>query len=80
MNLREEIYEIIEEFDGSGEIDECVEEIEKLFIDNSDISNYEVFTDTDVFDSCGLDIFYISVAWVDIDGELHICGSRLTSR
>lgn len=79
MNLKEKVYEIIESFDRTGETDECAEEIEKLFIENSDISNYEVFTDTDVFDSCGLDIFYVSVAWVDVNNKLHICGSRLTS-
>lgn len=77
-----EIYDIIEKYDGSGDIDECIGEIETLlekYISEGVIKKFETFLDTDVFDSCGLDIYYISVAWIDNSDELHICGSRLTS-
>lgn len=44
----------------------------------AEVLRWAIHTDTDVFDSCGLDIFYISVAYVDSDDELQICGDRLT--
>lgn len=77
MDIKDKIYEIIEEYDGSGDVDECVDKIEE-FLKENNITDYKIEDDTDVYDSCGLDIFYISVAWNDENG-LHLCGSRLTS-
>jgi len=80
MDIKEKIYEIIELYDGTGEIDECVEEIEEMLSQNkTEVLRWTIHSDTDVFDSCGLDIFYISVAYVDANNELQICGDRLTS-
>jgi hypothetical protein len=47
---------------------------------NVGVKDYKIYSDTDVFDSCGLGIFYVTVSWIDTAGELHICGDRLTSR
>ena len=75
----DQIYEIIEKYDGSGEIEECSEELDALLSSSEDVVLFEINEDTDVFYSCGLDIFYVSVAWTDKNGNLHLCGSRLTS-
>ncbi len=79
MDIKDKIYDIIEKYDGSGQIDECVEEIEEMLDNNEDVYSYKIHSDTDVFDSCGLDIFYVSVAYIDMYNDLHICGDRLTS-
>lgn len=80
MSITDKIYEIIEEYGGSGEIDECAEDIEWFMERNVGVKDYKIHSDTDVFDSCGLGIFYVAVSWIDTAGELHICGDRLTSR
>ncbi len=80
MAVKEKIYETIEEYDGSGNIDECVTTIKKFMYLSDSVLEFEIHTDTDVFDSCGLGIYYISVAWNDDDGVLNVCGSRLTSK
>ena len=80
MSITDKIYEIIEKYDGSGEIDECTEDIAGFMERDERVKEYKVHDDTDVFDSCGLGIFYIAVSWIDTAGELHICGDRLTSR
>lgn len=79
MTVKEKIYEIIEEYDGSGDIDECVGDIREYLDKNTTVKAYDIHTDTDVFDSCGLDIFYISVGWIDEYGDVNVCGDRLTS-
>lgn len=78
MNIEEKICEIIDKYDGTGEIDECIDEIENYLSEKFESSNFIVKSDADVFDSCGLDIYYIMVAWSDKYG-LHLCGDRLTS-
>ena len=77
MNIEEKIYEIIEKHDEVGEVDECVDEIDTFMSKECNLSDFKVTSD-DVFDSCGLDIYYIMVAWNDAEG-LHLCGDRLTS-
>ena len=79
MGIKEKIWEIIDEYDGSGKIDECSEEIKDFMNSLEDVATYEIYTDTDVYDSCGLDIYYISIAWYTTSGNLNVCGSRLTS-
>lgn len=79
--INEKIYEIIEKYDETGNVDGCVEEINEFMedmISNNEILKFKTFTDTDVFDSCGLDIYYISISWIDKNNDLDICGSRLT--
>lgn len=76
MNIEEKIYEIIDKHDERGEVDECVDEIESFLSEECNLKDFEIVFD-DVCDSCGLDIYYIMVAWNDFDG-LHLCGNRLT--
>lgn len=78
MNIEEKIYKIIDKHDERGEVDECVDEIESFLSGKCNLSDFKITSDTDVFDSCGLGIYYIMVAWNDSDG-LHLCGNRLTS-
>jgi len=78
MDIEEKIYEIIEKYDETGDIDSCEEEIDELMENNENVKQFMILKDTDVFDSCGLDIYYISVAYTDVDGEINICGDRLT--
>ena len=78
LSIEEKIYEIIDKHDECGEVDECVDEIESFLSEKCNLTDFKVVSDTDVFDSCGLDIYYIMVAWNDSDG-LHLCGDRLTS-
>ena len=47
--------------------------------ENGNIKNYNYESDTDVFDSCGLGIYYLSICWVDNNDELHIAGSSYYS-
>ena len=49
-----------------------------IYSEKFESNNSIVKSDTDVFDSCGLDIYYIMVSWIDTDG-LHLCGNRLTA-
>ena len=80
--MEEKIYDIISEYDESGGLDECTEEIEKYMdslVEIGEILTYDILSDSDVFDSCGLDIFYVAVAWVDTNSNVHIIGDRLTS-
>jgi hypothetical protein len=76
MDIKEKIWEIIEEYDNV-DIDECIGAIEDYLKDNPNVKSYKMYSDTDVFDSCGLDIYYISVSWIDVDGNLDICGSKI---
>lgn len=78
--IRDNIYELIDKHDGCGAIDECEDDISEYLASTDNVFQYKVWKDTDVFDSCGLDIFYISAAWIDKNGELQICGARLTSQ
>ena len=78
MRIEEKIYEIIDKYDGYGEVDECVDEIESFLSEECNLTDFEVVSDTNVFDSCGLDIYYIMAAWNDSAG-LHLCGNRLTA-
>lgn len=77
MSIEEKIYEIIDKHDEYGEVDECVEELGNYLSEKIESKNFLIKSDTDVFDSCGLDIYYIMVSWIDEDG-LHLCGNRLT--
>ena len=77
--IKNKIWDIIGEYDGSGQLDECEDEIENFMKLQDNVKLFKILTDSDVFDSCGLDIFYVSVAWIDENNELTICGDRLTS-
>lgn len=56
----------------------CRDSVLKLFgdaKDNGEIIDYCVNLDDDVFDSPGLDIYYISVGYVDNKSKVHCIGS-----
>lgn len=78
MNIEEKVYEIIDKYDGTGEVDGCIDELENYLSEKFEKNSFRIKSDTDVFDSCGLDIYYIMVAWTDEDG-FHLCGNRLTA-
>ena len=74
------IYDIIEKYNGNGSVDECVGEIKDTLnelVHNGEVQEFKVWSDTDVYDSCGLDIYYIAVTWIGKHGELNICGASL---
>lgn len=58
----------------------CVSEIKDTLnelVHNGEVQEFKVWSDTDVYDSCGLDIYYIAVTWIGKHGELNICGVSL---
>lgn len=78
--MKEKFYDLLEKEnvdldDIVGEIEECFE-LEKQ---NGTIKDYKIETDCDVFESCGLDIYYVSVCWIDLTNELHIVGGSYYS-
>lgn len=80
MDLRDKFYEIMEQEEKGYE--EIKQEVSDLFQKAKmclDIEDFIFTTDEDVFDSCGLDIYYISVAWIDNDEKLNIVGSSYYS-
>lgn len=76
MDIREKFYEIMEQEKG---IDEVIEEVKEMLeeeVQNNNIKTYEILEDMDVFDSPGLDIYYVSISWVDSNsGKLVMAGS-----
>lgn len=78
--MKEEIidkfYEIIDSYDEYGNTNSVVCDI-KALMEECQIKNFQISVDDDVFDSPGLDIYYVMLAWNDNDG-LHIVGSPLT--
>ena len=79
MNIREKFYDIM---DKEGSFDELIYEVENMLEEeknNGNISSYKYESDTDVYDSCGLDIYYLSVAWVNKDGSLEVVGASYWS-
>lgn len=72
----DKFYEIIDLYDGYGNTNSAVYDI-KALMEECQIKNFQISVDNDVFDSPGLDIYYVMLAWHDNDG-LHIIGSPLT--
>ena len=77
--IREKFYEIMEKEDGFDELIGEVEDMLKEEKEKGNIKHYEYFSDEDVFDSCGLSIFYLSICWIDLEDKLHIAGDRYYS-
>ena len=75
MDLRGKFYEIMEKDDSLDELIGKVEELLKAEKDEGNIKDYEYTPDTDVFDSPGLDIFYLSICWIDNNDKLQIAGA-----
>ena len=79
MSIRDKFYEIMEKEDSFDELIRNVKDMLESEKENGNIKNYNYESDTDVFDSCGLDIYYLSICWVDNNDELHIAGSSYYS-
>ena len=69
--MREKVEEIL--YDEDKDFDEIVEELKDLLKDPL-VQEGQVLADQDVFDSPGLDIGYISVAWIE-NGKLNLLGT-----
>lgn len=80
IDIKKEIYNIIDIFDGSGKIEECKESIGiYLSRQHDEVKTFNILIDTDdVFDSCDMDIFYIFVSWIDKFDYLQMCSKRFT--
>lgn len=75
MSLEERFYSINE---NAIDFEAFIEETNNLFNEEKEkgnIKEYKYLSDTDVFDSCGLDIYYVSVCWVDKYNKLNIVGA-----
>lgn len=79
MSIRDKFYEIMEKEDSFDELIGEVKDMLESEKENGNIKNYNYESDTDVFDSCGLGIYYLSICWVDNNDELHIAGSSYYS-
>lgn len=80
MNIADKFYKIMEQEDKGYE--EIKKEISELFVEAKSCGKIQDFifrTDEDVFDSCGLDIYYISVSWINDDDKLQIAGASYYS-
>ena len=79
MNIREKFYDIMEKEDDFSVLKNEV----KAMLDEAKLSgkilDYEMNSDIDVYDSPGMDIYYLSIAWVNNDGELNIAGTSYCS-
>ena len=79
MNIREKFYDIMEKEDDFSVLKNEV----KAMLDEAKLSgkilDYEMNSDIDVYDSPGMDIYYLSIAWVNNDGELNIAGTSYYS-
>lgn len=80
MNIKEKFYEIFEDTISSfddliGEVKDMLEEQKSL----GNIKDYSHEIDMDVYDSSGLDIYYLSIAWIDNDGKLNVAGASYWS-
>lgn len=79
MDIREKFYEIMEK---ENSFDELIGEVTDILEDErkaGNIKGYKHEIDMDVFDSCGLDIYYLSICWIDNNDELQIAGASYYS-
>ena len=76
MSIRDKIYDAMGKYEDNGDLGECVSGLEDLL--DAEGVVYEIFTDEEVFNSCGFDIYYVSVSWIE-NNKLNVCGSRITS-
>nr|DAO43714.1 MAG TPA: hypothetical protein [Caudoviricetes sp.] len=75
MSIRDKFHEIMEKEDDFDELIGEVKDMLESEKQNGNIKNYNYESDIDVFDSCGLDIYYLSICWVDNNDELQIAGA-----
>lgn len=79
MSIHDKFYEIMEKEDDFDELIGEVKDMLESEKQNGNIKNYNYESDTDVFDSCGLDIYYLSICWIDNNDELQIAGASYYS-
>ena len=80
MGIEEKIYEIINKHDiKTGKVDECIDELTDYFSNEIESNNFIIKLDTDIYDTCGLTMYYIMVSWNDSNG-LHLCSGKIDSR
>ena len=79
MSIREKFYEIMEKEDAFDELIGEITDVLESEKEKGNIKDYQHFSDTDVFDSCGLDIYCLSICWVDNNNKLHIAGASYYS-
>lgn len=80
MDIKKKFYEIFE--DTTSSFDDLVGEVKNMLEGEKSLGNikdYSYELDMDVYDSSGLDIYYISIAWVDNDGKLNVAGTSYWS-
>lgn len=75
--ISDKFYEIMENDELSfddliGEVKDFLEQEKK----NGNIKSYNYYIDDDVYDSCGLSIYYLSICWIDFNDDLHIIGTN----
>lgn len=75
MSVRDKFYEIMEHENGFDETYTEVEEMLRSEKETGNIKDFTLISDTDVFDSCGLSIYYVSISWIDNENKLQIAGS-----
>ena len=80
MNIADKFYEIMEKEDCC--FDEMISEVTEMLEEekrSGNIKSYEHISDKDVFDSCDLDIYYLSIGWIDNENQLQIAGASYYS-
>ena len=76
MDIKEKFYEIFE--DTTSSFDDLVGEVKYMLEEQKSLGNikdYSYEIDMDVYDSSGLDIYYLSIAWVDTENKVHVIGA-----
>lgn len=73
-NLKEKFQEILEMNISYENCQGLVEDLFNNAKDSNEIKDFKIITDEDVYDSPGMDIYYISVAWIDNNNNLEIIG------
>ena len=76
MDIREKFYKIMENEESS--FDDLIEEVKTMLesaCNSGYILSYNYEIDMDVYDSPGLDIYYLSIAWVDTENKVHVTGA-----
>lgn len=80
MNIKEKFFEIME--NDVRSFDDLIGDTKDMLEAEKSVGNikdYRYEIDMDVYDSCGLDIYYLSIAWVDKDGNLEVTGASYWS-
>ena len=78
LRMKEQIRYLFDKYEEDSNT--CFDEIIKLLdnaVNSKQIKSYKYFYDEEVFNSPGLNIEYLSIAWIDNDDKLNIYGEPL---